>query len=112
MSGAPRHLRTRETPAEAVLWRVLRDRQLSGLKFRRQHAIGPFVTDFCCSSCKLIVELDGAIHDHQGEQDQARTEYLQQLGYRMVRFRNEEVLHDIESIRARLLRFATEQWLQ
>jgi len=95
-----------------VLWRVLRDRQLSGLKFRRQHAIGPFVTDFCCSSCKLIVELDGAIHDHQGEQDQARTEYLQQLGYRVVRFRNEEVLGNIANVRLRLMRLVTELWLR
>lgn len=91
-SGVSRQLRTRATPAEVALWRILRDRQLSGLKFRRQHAIGPFVTDFCCASIKLIVELDGAIHDQQMEQDQTRTEYLEQLGYRVVRFRNEEVM--------------------
>jgi len=112
MSGAPRQLRTRATPAEVALWQVLRDRQLSGLTFRRQHALGPFVVDFCCASRKLIVELDGAVHDSQVDHDQARTEYLQQFGYRVVRFRNEEVLDNRESIRARLLRLVNEQRLQ
>jgi very-short-patch-repair endonuclease len=111
-SGAPRQLRARATPAEAALWLALRDRQLSGLKFRRQHALGPFVVDFCCVSCRLIIELDGAIHDRQVEQDRARTEYLEQLGYRVVRFRNEEMLRDISGIRMQLLRLATEDRLQ
>ena len=89
-----RALRQRSTPAEEVLWESLRDRRLEGLKFRRQHGFGPFVLDFSCAAHSLVIELDGAIHDDQAEQDAYRTEYLAQYGYRVIRFRNEEVLRD------------------
>src|SRR5688500_893413 len=94
--GTPvqRELRRRATPAEVELWEALRDRQLDGSKCRRQHGFGPFVLDFFCASCGLVIELDGAIHDQQVDQDAFRTEYLAQYGYRVIRFRNEEVLHD------------------
>ena len=87
-----RVLRREKTPAECVLWDALRNRQVAGLRFRCQHALGPFIADFFCPAAKLIVEVDGAIHDQQIEQDAARTEYFVELGYRVVRFRNEEVL--------------------
>jgi very-short-patch-repair endonuclease len=70
------------------------------------------VVDFACTACKLIVELDGAIHDEQQAQDQARTEHLQQYGYRDLRFRNEETFGDLRSVLDMILRTATEQWLQ
>jgi very-short-patch-repair endonuclease len=111
-SSAPRHLRVVATPAEVVLWEAIRDRRLSGLKFRRQYAIGPFVVDFVCTACKLIVELDGVIHDQQQVQDQARSEHLQQYGYRVLRFRNEETFEDLSGVLDKILRAATEQWLQ
>jgi len=94
-----------------VLWEAIRDRRLSGLKFRRQYAVGPFVVDFACTACKLIVELDGAIHDQQQAQDQSRSEHLQQYGYRVLRFRNEETFEDLSGVLDKILRAATEQWL-
>ncbi|MFN8536133.1 MAG: DUF559 domain-containing protein [Thermomicrobiales bacterium] len=99
-----RELRRRATPAEEILWESLRDRKLIGLKFRRQHGFGPFVLDFFSAAHKLVIELDGAIHDSQVEQDAYRTEYLAQYGYRVIRFRNEEVLHDLPSVLDRIRR--------
>jgi very-short-patch-repair endonuclease len=83
------------TPAEQVLLAALQGRQVAGLRFRCQHAIGLFVADFFCPAAKLIVEIDGPIHDHQVEQDAARTDYLNALGYRVLRLRNEEVLTNL-----------------
>ncbi len=95
-----RELRRDMTPAEKVLWERLRDRRLDGLKFRRQHPLGPFVTDFYCAECRLVVELDGDIHDLQPERDAARTEQFEQYGYRVIRFRNEQVLNDLDTVLA------------
>jgi very-short-patch-repair endonuclease len=88
------------TPTERVLWQRLRNRQLSGLKFRRQHPLGPFIADFYCAAHRLVVEIDGDIHDLQPERDAARTEQFEKYGYRVIRFRNEQVLNDIESVLA------------
>ena len=95
---AARVLRTRETRAEAVLWKALRSRKLHGIKFRRQHPIGPFVTDFCCTEKRLIVELDGDVHESQRDRDAERSELLQGAGYMMLRFANEHVLHDLPAV--------------
>jgi very-short-patch-repair endonuclease len=99
---AARHLRGEMTPAEKVLWAALQGRKVAGLRFRCQHAIGPFVVDFFCPAAKLIVEVDGSIHDQQVEQDAARTDYLTQLGYHVLRLRNEEVLTDLPSALTRI----------
>ncbi|MBL8128614.1 MAG: endonuclease domain-containing protein [Chloroflexia bacterium] len=93
-----RELRTSETHAEAVLWEALRGRKLNGLKFRRQHPIGPFVADFCCAKRRLIVELDGDIHATQQERDAEREALLHQAGYSVIRFANEQVLHDLAAV--------------
>ena len=84
------------TPAERSLWAALSGRQLGGLRFRRQHPLGPFVLDFCCPARGLVVELDGAGHDdpEQAGRDAARSARLRDHGYRVLRFRNEEVLAD------------------
>jgi very-short-patch-repair endonuclease len=66
---AARELRTRQTPAESILWDALRGRRLAGLKFRRQHPIGTFVVDFCCPDRRLAIELDGPVHAEQREHD-------------------------------------------
>ena len=95
-----RELRQEMTPAEKLLWNCLRNKQLHGLKFRRQHPLGPFVADFYCAARRLVVEIDGDIHDLQPERDAARTEQFEQYGYRVIRFRNEQVLNDIESVLA------------
>jgi len=91
-----RELRREETPAEAALWELLRDRQLLGLKFRRQHPVSRYIADFCCPDLRLIVELDGEVHASaaQTAHDENRDEYLQALGYEVLRFPNEKLLQD------------------
>mgnify|MGYP001828672749 FL=1 len=68
------------------------------MKFRRQHPIGPFFTDFACVSQQLVVELDGGYHDSVQDQDLKRQQYLTSQGWKVVRFTNEEVLRDVESV--------------
>ena len=86
------------TPAEQKLWQHLRNRRLFELKFRRQHPVGRFILDFYCYEHPLIVEVDGGIHELQTERDQMPTEWLQQQGYRVIRFKNEEVISNIEGV--------------
>lgn len=93
-----RELRQEMTPAEEKLWQQLRNRKLAGLKFRRQHPVGRFIVDFYCPACRLVVEIDGDIHDRQRERDAVRTEDLAAYGYRLLRFRNEQVLNDLETV--------------
>ena len=90
-------LRKEMTPAERKLWSHLRNDQL-GVKFRRQHAIGNYIPDFCPPKTKLIIELDGSQHLEQEEYDQKRTEYLEEQGYRVLRFWNNDVMKDIEGV--------------
>ncbi len=91
-------LRKELTPAEHKLWAVLRGDQLRGVNFRRQHAIGPFIADFCSLKAKLIVELDGSQHLEQPGYDQQRTKYLESQGYKVIRFWNNEVLNNLEGV--------------
>lgn len=101
-----KELRKEQTPAEAMLWRVLRQRAVNGLKFRRQHPLDGFILDFFCPEARLCVELDGGIHDARQERDAARTEQLQARGLRVIRFRNEEVEDDLPSVLRRIARAA------
>jgi very-short-patch-repair endonuclease len=101
-SAAARDLRHRMTPAEQILWAALRRRQLAGLYFRRQHPTGPYILDFFCASCGLVVELDGAVHETLHEYDEERTRYLTTYGYRVIRFANEAVVRDLPSVLARI----------
>jgi very-short-patch-repair endonuclease len=98
---APR-LRQSATKAERKLWFLLRNRQFGGLKFRRQHPIGPFVTDFCCTEAKLIVELDGGHHALERRSDAERTRYLEAQGYRVLRFWNNEALSSVDGVLQRI----------
>jgi very-short-patch-repair endonuclease len=107
---AARQLRQKLTPAEASLWNVLRRRQLLGLKFRCQHPVGRFIVDFYCPSCKLVVEVDGGIHLDQKDYDEARTEQLRSFGYRVLRFTNEEVLNDLQTVLVRIAEAAKIQF--
>ncbi len=93
-----RELRQPQTPAEQKLWARLRDRQLGGFKFRRQHPIGRFIVDFCCADRQLVVEIDGDSHAEQVEYDQARTEWLCEQGYSVIRFSNQAVWRQIEAV--------------
>src|SRR5215211_3637255 len=93
-----RDLRKRMTPAERRLWSVLRDGRLLGAKVRRQHPAGRFILDFYCPAARLAIEVDGEIHSHQAEYDEGRTAYLESCGVRVIRFRNEEVLHALPGV--------------
>lgn len=92
--GMARVLRQHMTPAEALLWESLRARRLVGLKFRRQHPLGPYIVDFCCPEIRLIIEVDGEVHKDQREYDATRTEQIEHYGYHVVRFSNDAVIHE------------------
>lgn len=91
-------LRLNQTEAEAKLWQALRAHRFNDFHFRRQHAIGPFVVDFCALREKIIIEVDGGQHLDQQGYDAARTEYLTAKGYRVLRFWNSDVMKDIEGV--------------
>jgi very-short-patch-repair endonuclease len=93
-----RSLRHHLTKAEARLWTRLRSHQLEGVGFRRQHALGPFIVDFCAPRCKLVIELDGSQHLEQEVYDAERTVYLEAQGYRVIRFTNDQVMRDVEAV--------------
>jgi very-short-patch-repair endonuclease len=90
-------LRKEPTPAEAKLWSRLRNDQL-GVTFRRQHAIGKYIPDFCSSKKKLIIELDRSQHLEQEEYDSERTIYSGSQGYKVIRFWNNDVIYNIDSV--------------
>lgn len=90
-------LRKESTPAEQKLWARIRNDQL-GVTFRRQHAIGNYVPDFCSPKARLIIELDGSQHTEQEDYDRERTEYLQSRGYKVLRFWNNQVMNDIDGV--------------
>jgi very-short-patch-repair endonuclease len=98
-----RRFRQEPTNAEEVLWQMLRDRQLRGIKFRRQTPMGRFILDFYGPAARLVIELDGAVHDQQQERDAARTAELEVRGFRVIRFRNEEVFQALPSVLDRIV---------
>jgi very-short-patch-repair endonuclease len=91
-------LRKDQTPAEAKLWAYLRLHRTREAQFRRQHAIGPYITDFCAPSRKLIIEVNGSQHLDQQEYDAERTTFLKEKGYTVMRFSNGDVMNDIEGV--------------
>jgi phosphoribosylformylglycinamidine synthase subunit PurQ / glutaminase len=95
-----RTMRHVPTPAEQQLWEHLRNRGLSAAKFRRQHAIDGFSVDFVCIEHKVIVELDGAIHDEPTQKvyDEARQEQIEEQGFRVLRFRNQQVFERLDEV--------------
>jgi very-short-patch-repair endonuclease len=94
-----RELRHPQTPVEATLWRHLRNRNL-GYKFRRQHPIDRFIIDFYCAEAKLCIEIDGSSHfeAEQEEYDKVRTEFLEEMGYEVIRFANNDVKYNIHTV--------------
>jgi very-short-patch-repair endonuclease len=99
-----KQMRRNSTKAEEKLWQRLRSRQVTGLKFRRQHPIDKFIVDFYCHEINLAVELDGDIHNEseQRDLDSGRTETLKEFGINVIRFQNEEVLYNIENVISKL----------
>jgi very-short-patch-repair endonuclease len=93
-----RELRRAMTPAEAKLWSRLRGGRMARLRFRRQHPVGPYVTDFCCEQFRTVIEVDGHLHGGTAEQDEHRTTYLEANGYRVIRFGNLDVANNLESV--------------
>src|SRR5215471_5963565 len=96
LADLARELRTNQTPAEDLLWHLLRDRRLLGFKFRRQHQFGDYVADFYCHEARLIIECDGSVHDSnaQWQHDQNRDAYTTSRGLRVLRFRNDQILEN------------------
>ncbi|TAL62843.1 MAG: endonuclease domain-containing protein [Bacteroidetes bacterium] len=95
-----RKLRRDSTPAEKLLWRVLRSRNIEGYKFRRQHAIAGYVVDFYCSSGNLAIEIDGDIHelDQIKVYDKEREGKIKNMGVTVMRFKNEDVFGNLEEV--------------
>ena len=97
---AARSLRSSMTEAEQVLWQALRGGRVNGLRFRRQHPVGPFVLDFWCPRIKLAIEVDGEIHtdQQQAARDAERTAHPEAYGYRVLRVRNDDVLNNLAGV--------------
>jgi very-short-patch-repair endonuclease len=95
-----RELRKNANDAEQRLWSLLRGKQLSGYKFRRQYPIGNYIADFACISARLVIEVDGDTHgnDEAEARDAKRTEYIERLGYRVIRFWNDQVFSATDGV--------------
>ncbi len=98
-----KELRKEMTKAEQLLWHCLRNKNLQGLKFRRQHPLGPFIADFYCASHRLVIEIDGDIHNYQIENDYLRTQAFEKLGYHVIRFENRDVEDNLDKVLAEIV---------
>jgi len=91
-------LRRRMTHSENLLWEKLKGKQILGLRFRRQHPINFFIADFYCHEVKIVVEIDGEIHDQREEYDDGRSAEMERFGIKVIRFTNGEVKNSIEKV--------------
>ncbi|MBL0174800.1 MAG: endonuclease domain-containing protein [Ignavibacteria bacterium] len=100
MKKRRRQLRKTQTPAEVVLWEYLRNKQLDGFKFRRQHSIGRYVVDFYCPARRLAIEIDGSIHRLKKikRNDAEKAAFLHSLRIGIIRFSNWAVLHHLDAV--------------
>ena len=103
-----RSLRNNATAAEALLWRRLKGGQVNGMKFRRQHGMGPYVMDFYCPEYRLCIELDGEVHNTEGayRHDQVRDRFLSENGITVLRFKDDVIRWNMEAIINEILKFA------
>jgi len=101
-----RKLRKNSTPQERTMWNMLRNHQFYGLEFKRQYPIGDYIVDFICREKKLVVEIDGGQHneDLNIRADSVRTQYLNNKGYKVIRFWNSDIDNNIESVYKELMR--------
>ncbi|MQY63497.1 MAG: DUF559 domain-containing protein [Calditrichaeota bacterium] len=95
-------MRRAPTYSEDRLWQRLRNHQLRGFKFRRQHTIDRFIVDFYCSNVRLVIEVDGPVHQYTPEEDVIRQAFLENAGLRVLRFTNEQVETNVESVLAEI----------
>ncbi|BAB73222.1 endonuclease domain-containing protein [Anabaena sp. FACHB-709] len=93
-----KEFRRQMTPAEKILWQHLRGNRLNGLHFRRQQIIDGFIADFYCHAARLVIEVDGKIHELQAEYDAERDRVLLARGLRLLRVKNEEVVQEIDQV--------------
>jgi very-short-patch-repair endonuclease len=100
-----RDMRRKPTEAENLLWQHLRRHELHGLKFRRQHSIERFIVDFYCAKARLVIEVDGPIHQYQGEEDSIRQEFLESRNLKVLRFSNAVVLNNVDEVIKHILTF-------
>jgi very-short-patch-repair endonuclease len=100
---AARQLRLAQTPEESLLWEKLRSNRLGGFHFRRQQVIRGFIVDFYCHSASLVLEIDGSIHDEQGEEDAARDQILAELGLCVVHIRNDALHVNMDRVLEKIL---------
>jgi len=100
VASRAQHLRNRSTDAEKALWQRLRDKQISGFRFRRQSPIGDYIVDFACYTPRLVIELDGGQHAQTAQQkhDQRRTTWLESQGFRVIRFWNNDALQNTDGV--------------
>jgi very-short-patch-repair endonuclease len=102
-----RNLRQNQTPQEQKMWNLLRGKQFQGIKFVRQYPIDKYIVDFACRSKKLIIEIDGGQHNEDKNivYDNERTKFLESLGYKIIRFWNNDIDQNIEGVYQKLLEF-------
>ena len=105
-----RQLRQDMTFPERLLWSRLRRGLLGGVRFRRQHPMGPYVADFYCPSAALVIELDGMSHGGRERQDAERTRYLEGRGLSVVRYTNDQVIEDVDAVAEDIARLVGVQW--
>jgi very-short-patch-repair endonuclease len=99
-----RDLRLTDSLAERKVWELLRAHRMDGMRFRRQHPIGPYVADFAGVARKLVIEIDGEHHAVQRESDLRRTDILEQAGWRVIRFPASEALQNVDGVWAEIAR--------
>lgn len=97
-----RILRNNMTPQEQKLWNLIKNRQFHGLRFLRQYVIGQYIVDFVCRAKKIVVEVDGGQHSENIGYDSERTKYLETLGYKVIRFWNNEIDNNISGVYQKL----------
>ena len=103
-------LRKTETFPETILWNTLKNKQFLGLKFRRQHAINRFVVDFYCHKYKLVIEVDGSVHDNEDVKirDKERECELESYGLKIIRFSNKDITHNLQTVLIKTEQFVNE----
>ena len=106
LTALARKLRLNMTECEELLWEKLAKKKLMGLRFRRQHIIGRYVVDFYCHSHKLVVEIEGPVHDTQQDYDETRFGILETLGYQVMRIKNGEILKDMSLVLDTIMKVA------
>ena len=100
MTTLARAQRQQMTPAGRLLWESLRNRRLAGFRFKREHVLGRYIADFYCAKARLVIEVDGAVHDSEEAKvyDKVRDETMAAYGLRVMRFKNEDVLNDLDGV--------------